>query len=371
MNRVAINCRNESNAKFYYASRKMFFESKAIKVMAYLISIVPIVLSVIPMGEKQTLVFAATMVSFALTVILEFLSTFLNAHKEQSVLLSQLYEAGITGCTFSKIEYDREMTNGLNELAIRKAEAKISSLKEFHVQYVPKEIDDKYSYFYICRTNAASNNFLMSRMYAFYICALILIISVFTSFAFVKHNTFEFLQLIIQFYPLILPVIRNINSCQKAMRYYTKVSADIDNYFAAKNKSSEKRASFVYYIQNLEFEAMMATPAKYAIFSKIFNGGLKKLSRGVTNRFIEAVESLDGKKKKRLEPVPLKPKKENKKAEKLVELKKVEKTNKKKQEIKNSQSEIKPSEKMQVSAKQTLNKKEKVKSENKNVKKKQ
>ena len=354
----------------------MFFESKTIKVMAYLISIVPIVLSIVPMGEKQTLVFSATMVSFGLTIILEFLSTFLNKHKEQSVLLSQLYEAGITGCTFSKIEYDSEMTNGLNELAIRKAEAKISSLKEFHVQYVPREIDDKYSYFYICRTNAASNNFLMSRMYAVYICALILIISIFTSFAFVKHNTFEFLQLIIQFYPLILPVIRNINSCQKAMRYYTKVSADIDNYFAAKNKSSEKRASFVYYIQNLEFEAMMATPAKYAIFSKIFSGGLKRLSRGVTNRFIDGIEQLEGTKKKKLDPAPLKNKKEKKKDDKPIEVKKTEKVESNKERAKESQGKGKAEVGKETAVKRQtkkvaeLEKSPKSKTENKAIKKK-
>lgn len=306
VNKVEENCRKESNAKFYYASQRMFFESKVLKVTSFFISIIPIVLSLITMGKESTIVFIATMVSFAFSVTLEFLSSFRTTHKERSVLLRQLYNAGITGCAFSKIEYDREQTNFFNELAIRKAESIISLSKEFHIEKVPKEIDDKYTYLYICRTNAASNNYLMSRMYAFYICSLVLILGLFISFAFIKKDTFEFLQLIIQFYPLILPIIRNINSCYKAMKYYIKISADIDNYFASKDKSSEKRARFISYIQGLEFEAMRENPEKYNIFEMMFSGGLKKLNRGVTNRFLDAVEYFDGVKMNHLTPVPLK-----------------------------------------------------------------
>ena len=312
MNRVAANCKKESNAKFYYASQKMFLESKALKITSFIITIIPIILSLATKGGHNTAVFVTTMISFAFAVTLELLSSFTTTHKERSVLLRQLYSAGITGSTFSKIEYDREQTNFLNELAIRKAEAVISTVKDFHVENVPKEIDDKYAYLYICRTNAASNNYLMSRMYAFYIASLVLIVGLFISFAFVKNNTFEFLQLIIQFYPLILPVIRNINSCHKATKYYIKISADIDNYFASKNKSSEKRARFISYIQGLEFEAMRENPEKYKIFEKMFSGGLKKLNRGVTNRFIDAVEVFDGKKITRIDPFPLKVKKDKK-----------------------------------------------------------
>lgn len=358
MNKVYINCQKENNAKFYYASRKMAFESKAIKMTTFLVSLVPIILSLIPMGEKKTLVFAATMVSFALTIILELLSTFLTTHKEQSVLLEQLYRAGITDTTFSKTEYDREMTNSLNELAIRKAETKISSLKEFNTVYVPKEIDDKYSYFYISRVNAASNNFLMSRMYAVYLFALALISALFISFAFVKHNTFEFLQLIIQFYPLVLPVIKNINACHKAMKYYTKISADIDNYFADGNRSPEKRARFVYYLQNLDFEAMMESPAKYTLFSKLFSGGLRKLSRGVTNRFIEEFEKLEGKKIAKIEPTPLKPTKEKK-----VETKNTEKIAVKPKTVAKTPAKKRPNADVKKAAK-TSNKKT---AENKNL----
>ena len=302
MNKVETNCQKEENAKFYYASQKISFESKAIAVTTFFISLVPIILSIVTMGKQKTLVFSATMVSFTLTVILELLSYFRTTHKEHGILLRQMYTAGITGCSFSKIEHDREQANYLNELAIRKAEPTISSLKKFHVVSVPKEIEEKYVYLYLCRSNAASNNYLMGRMFAVYIFALALIIALFISFAFIQNNTFEFLQLIIQFYPLVLPVIRNINSCHKSMKYYTKISADIDIYFAKENKSPEKRARFMSYIQGLEFEAMMESPDKYKLFSKAFAGGLKKLNRGVTNRFIESIERFEGKKMKRLSP---------------------------------------------------------------------
>lgn len=96
----------------------MSFEAKAIKIITFLISLVPIILSLVPIGDKKTIVFAATMVSFTLSVIMELLSSFMTTHKEQSVLLGQLYVAGITNTTFSKTEYDREQTNFLNELAI-------------------------------------------------------------------------------------------------------------------------------------------------------------------------------------------------------------------------------------------------------------
>ena len=108
MNKVFLRCKKESCAKFYYSSQAMQTESKTIKLVAYFISIIPIALSLLPIpGDKTTLVFATTMISFGLTLFLEFISTFLSNHKEQSILLGQLYEAEISGTTFSKIEYDR------------------------------------------------------------------------------------------------------------------------------------------------------------------------------------------------------------------------------------------------------------------------
>ena len=37
-------------------------------------------------------------------------------HKEFAILEHQMFEAEITGSTFSKIEYDRETTNEINEI---------------------------------------------------------------------------------------------------------------------------------------------------------------------------------------------------------------------------------------------------------------
>ena len=275
------------------ASNVMQKESKMIKLIAYTISIIPIVLSFLPIpGDKQALVFATTMISFGLTLFLEFLSTFLSNHKEKSILLGQYYEAEISGTMFSKIEYDREETNELNELAIRKAAIKMANLTEYHTENVPDAIEDKYSYLYLCRIKSASTNYLMSRMYAIYIIILTMLIVAFTSIAFVKNDTFQFLQLIIQFYPLVLPIIRNITSSRKTMRYCAKISADIDNFFADGDDSTMRLARFVYYVQNIEFEMLMASPARYAIFYKLFHRGLGTLERGVTKRFVNAEKSL-------------------------------------------------------------------------------
>lgn len=287
-------CQEEKYAKFYYASQKMFFESKIIKLTTYFLATIPIILSLINATNNKTLIFALTMVSFSLNLIIEFSSTFTTAHKEKAILLSQMYESGITSNSFSKVQYDREMTNELNELAIRKSASRMVNLKEYHDEKIPEQINPKYSYLYLCRKNAADTNYLMSRMYGFYIVVLTLIIILFTSFAFIKNDTYEFLQLIIQFYPLVIPIIRNINGCQKTRKYCTKISADIDNFFAEKNKSGEELARFLYYTQNIEFESMLSAPAKYVVFYKVYSHGLKTLERGVTKRFIEA--SNDGKK---------------------------------------------------------------------------
>ncbi len=296
MNKISKLSQQEQNAKFYYAAKRIVFESKMIKIFAYLLSIVPIVLSFLKAPGNKTIVFIATMISFSLTLILEFTSSFLSGYKEKSILLNQMYETSITATTFSKIQYDREMTNELNELAIRKSAQKMSKISTYHEPYIPEEIDNKYAYLYMCRLNSASTNYLMSRMYAFYIIALIFVVILFVSFAFVKNDTYEFLQLIIQFYPLVLPIIRNISSSLKTMKYCTKISADIDNFFAQDNISNEELARFVYYTQNIEFEAMLASPVRYTIFYKIHKNGLKILETGVTKRFIDSL--LENTKKK-------------------------------------------------------------------------
>ncbi len=293
MNKISARCQREANAKFYYASQRMSKETKIIKFSAYMISIVPILLSFIPIpGDKQSLVFIATMFSFCLSILLEFTSSFMNNHKEKSILLNQLYESEITGTTFSKIEYDREMTNDLHELAIRKSALGMAGKTSYHYVDVPDEIEDKYGYLYLCRTKAAATNYLMSRMYAIYYAILAVLIILFISFSFVKNDTFEFLQLIIQFYPLVLPIIRNITASRKTMKNCTKLSADIDNFFADGDDTSVRLNRFIYYAQTLEFETMLSAPAIYSVFYKIFNKGLTILENGVTKRFIRAMREL-------------------------------------------------------------------------------
>ena len=290
MNRVAERSLDDNKIKFLRASKRMFFEAKVIKVVTYLLSFVPILLSFIS-AVNSDIVFIATMASFGLTIFLEFASSFLSTHKEKAIMLNQLYETEITGVNFSKIEYDREMTNDLNELAIRKSGLKILEKNKVKVN-VPQEIEDKYSYLYLVRLEAAKTNYLMSRMFGMYIAALVAIIILFVGLSFVKSDSKEFLQLIIQFYPITIPVIRNVSACAKTRKKCAKISADIDNFFADGDDSVERLARFFYYIQNIEFETKMGAPVKYVIFSKIFAHGLRVLERGVARRYIEAIAEL-------------------------------------------------------------------------------
>ena len=290
MNKVEERSQKENNIKFYRASHRMFLETKAIKIVTYLLSSVPILMSFIS-AINSDIVFIATMASFGLTIFLEFAASFLSAHKEKAIMLNQLYETEITGVNFSKIEYDREMTNDLNELAIRKSGLKALD-KNNHKVVVPQEIEDRYAYLYLVRQEAAKTNYLMSRMFGIYVAALVMIIILFVSLSFVKSDSKEFLQLIIQFYPITIPVIRNISACTKTQKKCAKISADIDNFFADGDDTIERLARFFYYIQNIEFETKMGAPAKYAIFPKMFARGLRVLEKGVATRYIEAIAEL-------------------------------------------------------------------------------
>ena len=306
MNKVYERSQKESSAKFYYSSLKMFREAKFIKLSLYILTIVPIILSFTPVNEIKIgktnidVTFIATMVAFLLNIIAELASSLMTGHKEKAILLNQLYEAEITGSSFSKIEYDRELTNELNELAIRKALATMDKRenkknKSLHDPKVPSDISDEYCYLYLCRTNSASIKYIMSRMFYIYVVILIGLVTLFISFAIMKSNTNgteHFMRLIIQFYPLILPIIRNINGCTKTMKYCSKIAADIDNFFADGDDSVERLARFQYYVQNIEFEMLTLSPARYAIFPLIFKRGIKVLNAGVTKRFYEAIDEL-------------------------------------------------------------------------------
>ena len=130
VNKVSDRCKLDKHAKFYYASNRMFFELKIIRIILYLLAVVPVVLTFIPqVTETQSLI--CSLISFALTLITEAATSFLNKHKEVAISSLQLYETGVTGSAFSKIEYDRELTNELNELAIRKGLPKLEKVEEY------------------------------------------------------------------------------------------------------------------------------------------------------------------------------------------------------------------------------------------------
>lgn len=302
MNKVSVRCQRQASAKFYYASKRMFTELKILKVLLYILAIIPVVLQFIPaVNSNEVMSFAYTVISFALTILNEVLSSFLNNHKENAILEHQLYESEITGSTFSKIEYDRESTNSLNELAIRKGLPKMHSLEEsgkkYHVSEVPADISDDYSYLYLCRLSAAKTNYLLSRMFVFYAILLGIVICIFTACIFWKQNTADYLKLLIGFYPLVNPFIKNCASCKKTQKNCVKICADIDNFFADGDASIERLARFYYYTQNIEFEMMVNKPAIYNIFPAMFKRGLAILEDGVTIRFMEAIDELYGKSK--------------------------------------------------------------------------
>lgn len=302
MNKVSERCQKQASAKFYYASKKMFTEVKLIKVFLYILAIIPVLLQFIPaMNANETMSFFYTVLSFAITILNEVLSSFLNNHKESAILEHQLYESEITGSTFSKIEYDRESTNSLNELAIRKGLPKMRKVEDkgesYYTSEVPQEISDDYSYLFLCRQSAAKTNFILSRMFVFYVILLGIVICAFIACIFWKQNTADYLKLLIGFYPLVNPFIKNCASCKKAQTNCVKICADIDNFFADGDASIERLARFYYYTQNIEFEMMVNRPAIYSIFPKMFKRGISVLESGVTIRFKEAVAELYGKSK--------------------------------------------------------------------------
>ena len=296
MNKVAERCAKDSNAKFFFASKRLYFETKAVKVFLYLAAVVPILLTFLPIfKESDTAGLILSLISFSITLISEISSSFMINQKEQAILEHQMYEAEITGSTFSKIEYDREATNEVHELAIRKGLPKMKKKKNNPVVYVPEEITDDYSYIYLCRIRAASERYLLSRIFYiyFFILAAIIFIFIFGS-VFVKdaNNPATYLSLIIGFYPLVMPLIKDCLACKKAMKKCAKISADIDNFFADGDSSVGRLARFYYYVQNVEFEMLVDRPAVFDIFPAMFKKGIIVLQEGVTYRFLEAIKEL-------------------------------------------------------------------------------
>lgn len=293
MNKVSLRCQKQSNAKLYYASTQMFNELKILKITLYILAVIPVILQLIPIFNKNAkLSFLYTIISFAITILTEILSSFNSKHKKNAILEHQLYESEVTGSTFSKIEYDRETTNQLNELGIRKGLKKCHKNSVHPEIYVPNEISDDYSYLFICRKNAATTNFLLSRIFVIYSIIIAFIIVGFIGCIFLKDDAMGYIQLIIGFYPLILPFIKDCISCREAQRDCVKICADIDNFFADGDASVERLARFYYYVQNLEYEMMIDRPTIYNLFKRIFRSGTNILQDGVTYRFKEAVDEL-------------------------------------------------------------------------------
>ena len=293
-NKVKARCQKEEHAKFYYASQKMFFSLKAVRVFLYAVALVPIILALIPSVSKEY-AFVCSLVSFGLSLLNEALTSLTNNYKKKAVMEYQLYETGITGSQFAKIEYDRETTNDLNELAIRKGMAQARSQDELYVVDVPEAISDDYSYLYLCRKSAATTNYLLSRIFYIYVVSLIVIAAGFVVAVFFKSETIEYLTLIITFYPIVSPIIKACGKCKECIKDCTKICADIDNYFADGDVSLERLARMYYYVQNLEFEMMYNRPTIFNGFRVMFKKGIANLEEGVTARFKEAIVELKSK----------------------------------------------------------------------------
>lgn len=294
MNKVSLRCAKESSAKFLFASNRMFSELKFIRIGLYLLNIIPVAICFLPQSN-ETIQLACSLVSFGLTLINEVVSSFLSNYKEKAILEHQLYEAEITGSTFSKIEYDRESTNDLHETAIRKGMAKVRKTTKFPVSNVPDEINDDYSYLYLCRISAAKTRYILSRLFYFYAFLLIMIAILFVGTTFMDYTTGRTLYLLVCFWPLIIPFIKNCAASKKCIRQCVKICADIDNYFADGDTSVERLARFYYYVQNIEFEMLLVRPVIYKWFNLLCKRGINILTDGVTERFKDAIKELRSK----------------------------------------------------------------------------
>ena len=294
MNKVAFRCTKDSSAKFLFASNRMYTELKIIKIFLYILNIVPVVICFLPQATED-IQLICSFISFALTLVNEVATSFLSNYKEKAILAHQLYESEITGSSFSKIEYDRESTNDLNEQAIRKGLPKMKKVTEYPISNVPQDITDDYSYLYLCRTSAAKYRYVLSRLFYLHAFLLIVISLVFVGTTFLDYTTGKSLYFLVCLWPLIIPFIRNCAACKKCMRQCVKICADIDNFFADGDTSVERLARFYYYVQNIEFEMLLVRPVIPNFVNLLCARGVKILTDGVTVRFKDAILELKGK----------------------------------------------------------------------------
>ena len=292
-NKVKERCQREEIAKFYYTAQKMFSELRISRGILYVVAIIPVVLAFIP--ATATAAFILSIISFLLSLLNEALSSFSSEYKKKAIMEYQLYETGITGSDFAKIEYDRETTNELNELAIRKGLPQMRGREKLHEPFVPDDISDDYSYIYLCRKGAATTKYLLSRVFYIYFAFLILLAVGFVFAILAMNEPIEYMTLLITSYPLVSPIIKACGKCKECMKECTKMCADIDNFFADGDLSYERLARMYYYVQTLEFEMMTIRPAIYGLYSRMFKKGTEDLEEGVTSRFQSAIVELKGK----------------------------------------------------------------------------
>jgi hypothetical protein len=296
MNKVKQRADNPAHARFLYASKQMFFELKIIKFFLYFLNIIPVVLVFLPQTD-ETIKIVCSLISFALTLTSEVSSQMVSDYKEKSIIVQQVYEAEITGSTFSKIEYDRESTNDVHERAIRKGMPKLEKgKKKYFPPYVPDDISDDYSYLYIARVNAAKIRFLLSREFYLYIIILALIATGFVTFISIAPDIHFGFYYIICLWPMIVPLIRNAVACVKCQKQCVKICADIDNFFADGDDSVERLARFYFYVQNIEFEMMLVKPIIFIFLEKLYARPLQILTNGISQRFKDAIIELKSKK---------------------------------------------------------------------------
>ena len=292
-NKVKERCQKEEIAKFYYTAHKMFGDLKVWRGILYIVAIIPVVLAFIQ--ATATAAFILSIISFLLSLLNEALSSFLSEYKKKAIMEYQLYETGITGSDFAKIEYDRETTNELNELAIRKGLPQMRGREKLYEPYVPDDMSDDYSYIYLCRKSAATSKYLLSRIFYIYFVFLILLAVGFVFAILAMSEPIEYMTLLITSYPLVSPIIKACGKCKECMKECTKMCADIDNFFADGDVSYERLARMYYYVQTLEFEMISVRPAIYGLYSRLFKRGTDDLEEGVTARFQSAIIELKGK----------------------------------------------------------------------------
>lgn len=290
MNKVAERCKKDGCAKFLFASKRMFSELKFIKLALYFLNVVPVIICFLP-ASTNTVKLICSCVSFGFTLINLVAGAILNNYKEKAIMEQQLYEATITGSSFSKTEYDRECTNDMQELGIRKGLPAMKKAKTYPVTTVPQDISDDYSYLYICRVNAAKTRYLLSRVFYGYILSLVAIAVVFVIVNF-QQDFASTIYTLVCCWSLITPLISNCTSSQKCIKQCAKICADIDNFFADGDDSIERLARFYYYVQNIEFEMLLNRPIIFKFFEKMCKRGINALTDGVTQRFKEAILEL-------------------------------------------------------------------------------